>query len=89
MDRQGRWRLSPAFDLVFSYNPDGDWTARHQMTLNGRQDHFTFDDFRALAHFAGLKRGRERVIIDEVRQCLLNWSDYARRALRVEILQLN
>jgi len=80
MDRQGRWRLSPAFDLVFSYNPDGDWTARHQMTLNNKRDHFTFEDFRALAAVAGLKRGRERAIFDEVRRCLLNWSDYARRA---------
>lgn len=80
MDRKGRWRLSPAFDLVFSYNPEGDWTSRHQMTLNDRQDDFTYDDFRALATIAGLKRGRERVIFTEVRDCLLNWSHYARCA---------
>ncbi len=80
MDQRGQWHLSPAFDLVFSYNPDGDWTARHQMTLNGRQEHFTWDDFRALASIAGLKRGRDRVIFDEVRECLLNWTEYARRA---------
>ena len=80
MDRQGRWRLSPAFDLVFSYNPDGDWTASHQMTLNERRDQFTFEDFRSLAAVAGLKRGRDRAIFDEVRSCLLDWRQYARRA---------
>ncbi len=80
MDRHGHWRLSPAFDLVFSYNPEGDWTARHQMTLNGRRDHFSFEDFRALAAAAGLKRGRERVIFNEVRSCLLDWPHYANRA---------
>jgi len=80
MDRYGHWRLSPAFDLVFSYNPEGDWTARHQMTLNGRRDHFSFEDFRALAAAAGLKRGRERVIFNEVRSCLLDWPHYASRA---------
>lgn len=25
LDRQGRWRLSPAFDVVWAYNPSGDW----------------------------------------------------------------
>ena len=49
MDRGGRWRLSPAFDVTYSYNPAGAWTATHQMTLNGKRDGFTLDDFRACA----------------------------------------
>jgi len=80
MDRSGRWRLAPAFDLVFSYNPDGDWTASHQMTLNGRRDHFGYDDFEALARVAGLKRGRGRALFREIREIVLNWPDYARQA---------
>ena len=27
MDKTGRWSLSPAFDVTYSYNPDGLWTA--------------------------------------------------------------
>jgi serine/threonine-protein kinase HipA len=80
MDQQGRWTLAPAFDLVFSYNPHGTWTASHQMTLNGRQDHFSYNDFRALAKVAGLKRGRERIIFKEVRQAVMDWPTYAQRA---------
>ncbi len=80
MDKQGRWQLSPAFDLAFSHNPAGAWTSRHQMTLNGRRDDFSYEDFRALAAAAGLKRGRERVIFSEVRDRLLDWPQYARRA---------
>ena len=38
MDRQGRWSLAPAFDVMYGYNPDGAWTSRHQMSLNGRRD---------------------------------------------------
>ena len=36
MDKQGRWSLSPAYDLTYSYNPSGEWTARHQMSVNGK-----------------------------------------------------
>lgn len=80
MDRQGQWSLSPAFDLTFSYNPDGDWTSRHQMRLNGKQDHFTLLDFKACARLATLKRGRADDIIDEVTAVARRWPEYADRA---------
>jgi serine/threonine-protein kinase HipA len=38
MNKEGLWSLAPAFDLTYSYNPSGAWTARHQMTLNGKRD---------------------------------------------------
>ena len=33
MDQSGSWDLSPAYDMTYSYNPSGDWTASHQMSL--------------------------------------------------------
>jgi len=80
MDRSGKWRLAPAFDLVCSYNPEGDWTAHHQMTLNGRRDHFEFADFRACARTAGLKRGLDREIFEQVRSAVARWPEFAREA---------
>lgn len=80
MDRQGRWRLAPAFDVVYSYNPQGDWTSRHQMSLNGKQDDFEFADFKALAKLAGLKRGRDRRLLQEVREAVSSWPEFAREA---------
>ncbi len=77
MDRSGTWSLAPAFDLTYSYNPAGDWTARHQMTLNGKRDDFTLDDFRACARAASMKRGRAEAILEEVRQVFLRWDEYA------------
>ena len=29
MDRGGKWRLSPAYDMGYAYNPDGQWTSAH------------------------------------------------------------
>jgi len=34
MNKAGQWRLSQGFDITYSYNPDGDWTAKHQMTIS-------------------------------------------------------
>ncbi len=76
MDKAGRWRLAPAFDLTYSFNPRGGWTASHQMTLNGKRDDFTLDDFRACARTVSMKRGRAETIIDEVSSVVAQWSEY-------------
>ena len=47
MNKAGEWSLSPAFDLSYSYNPDGTWTSQHQMSMNGKRDNFTIEDFVA------------------------------------------
>ena len=77
MDRAGDWSLSPAFDITWSYNPDGAWTSKHQMSMNGKRDGFTREDFRACAKTAGLKRGRAELILDEVAAAVLRWPDFA------------
>ncbi|MGH7991589.1 MAG: type II toxin-antitoxin system HipA family toxin, partial [Limisphaerales bacterium] len=80
MDKAGRWSLAPAFDVTYSYNPTGDWTARHQMTMNGKRDGFTLADFRACARSALMKRGRAEAIVEEVRAAVSKWPDYAEQA---------
>ncbi|MCF6337517.1 MAG: type II toxin-antitoxin system HipA family toxin [Gammaproteobacteria bacterium] len=80
MDKSGTWSLSPAFDLTFSFNPVGRWTASHQMMLNGKRDNFTLDDFKACAKTAAMKRGRAEAIIREVQQVVSNWQIYAEDA---------
>ena len=80
MDKQGRWSLSPAFDVTYSYNPVGEWTSRHQMTMNGKREHFTRDDFRACARTASMKRGRAEAILAEVQETVANWRRYAAAA---------
>ncbi len=77
MDKSGAWSLSPAFDVTYAYNPQGEWTARHQMTINGKTEDFTLEDFRACARVAGLKRGRDREILREVTAAVKEWSHFA------------
>jgi len=80
MDKTGTWRLSPAFDLTFAFNPDGAWTATHQMSLNAKRDGFEASDIEALAGHAGLQRGRWRVLLDEVGGALEAWPELAEAA---------
>ena len=49
MDRRGKWSLSPAYDLGFNYNPDGQWCSRHQMTVNGKRSGITKTDLYNVA----------------------------------------
>lgn len=44
MGTGGIWRIAPAYDLTWSYNPEGAWTSLHQMTVNGKRTGFTTED---------------------------------------------
>ncbi len=80
MNRQGEWSLAPAFDVTYSYNPSGSWTATHQMTLNGKRDGFAAEDFAACARAALMKRGRAVKIIEEVQVAVRRWPEFAAAA---------
>ncbi len=77
MNRSGEWRLSPAFDIAYSYNPSGAWTSRHQMSINGKRDEFVIDDLLALGKSAAIKPARAREIIDAVVESVQNWKEFA------------
>lgn len=80
MDRRGRWKLAPAYDVTYAYRPDSKWTSQHQMSANGKRDGFTLEDFDACGRTAMLPRGRAARIVDEVREVVAGWESYAERA---------
>jgi serine/threonine-protein kinase HipA len=80
MNQSGEWSLAPAFDVTYSYNPSGSWTSTHQMTLNGKRDGFTMEDFEACAKSALMKRGRAAAIIAEVQAAVRLWPEFAAEA---------
>jgi serine/threonine-protein kinase HipA len=80
MDKAGNWSLAPAYDMTYSFNPDGAWTSTHQMTLNGKRDGFVRDDFDACARSASMKRGQATKILADVVNVFANWKNYANRA---------
>jgi serine/threonine-protein kinase HipA len=77
MNRRGEWSLAPAFDLSYAWNPEGEWTGRHQMSINGQRDEFTRADLIALAGRAGIKRARANSMLDRVLSAVRRWPEFA------------
>ena len=80
MNREGVWRLSPAFDVAYSYNPSGPWTSQHQMSLNGKRDAFDLDDLIAFASVGGVKRTKAKAILAELSAAVSDWRRFANEA---------
>ena len=80
MNRRGEWRLSPAFDISYAWNPRGEWTSRHQMSVNGERDDIKRDDLIALANAAQIKKARANELIDRVIDVVRRWPDFAAKA---------
>ena len=80
MERDGKWRLSPAYDVAYSYNPDGIWTGKHQMSVAGKRDNFERKDLLRFAEISGIRRAAAGRIIDEVATVVANWPQYAAEA---------
>jgi len=77
MDRRGRWRLSPAYDVAYAYNADGPWTREHQMTLAGKRGGFERDDLVRFAIASGLKRPTARRVVEQVVDAVADWPRFA------------
>src|SRR5262252_3699514 len=77
--RQGEgWRLAPAYDVTFAYNPKGEWTRHHLMSVHGRFDGITRADLLAEADRIGI--GEARAILDQVRGAVAHWRRHAKAA---------
>ena len=75
MGEDGIWRLSPAYDMGYAYNPKGGWTATHQMSINGKFDDITRQDLLTFAHQNNIKDAA--MIIDEISDVASQWPDLA------------
>lgn len=80
MNKDGQWRLSPAYDVTYSYNPRGEFTSTHQMTVNRKRDNITDEDFLAVAQRQGLNSASAKRLIKRVTSAIDNWSSFAKAA---------
>jgi len=77
--RQGHaWELAPAYDVTHAYNPQGEWTYQHLMSVNGRFRDITRDDLMTVADRFGVAGAR--ALLSDVRVVLDSWPDHARAA---------
>ncbi len=81
MRENGQWYLSPAYDVAWAYNPAGEWTNQHQMSINLKRDNFVRQDLLALAATAEIDPHVANAIITETTDIVAAWPTIARENL--------
>lgn len=76
MQRDGEWRLSPAYDLNLVEGPGGE----HTMTIDGEARRPTWSHILTLARRHSIDERAALQILGEVRDALHRWRDEARAA---------
>ena len=79
MNKQGEWKLAPAYDLTFSYNPDNTWLRAHQMRINGKTEGITYDDLIASGKAMGMSKLKCEKIICRIQNIADNISEYLKK----------
>jgi len=72
------WQLAPAYDLTYAYNPDGEWTYQHLMSVNGNFNRIDRSDLLAVADRFRIPRARS--VVAEVAASVDRWAEFAERA---------
>lgn len=77
MDKAGEWKLSPAFDLCHAYRPGSPWVSRQSLSVNGKRDNITANDFLEVASQMNVKKAS--TIIEQTHAIVSNWMKYAEK----------
>lgn len=83
MDKSGKWKLSPAYDVTYAFNPENKWIARHQMSVNGKREVIDRNDLLNVAKQMNIKKPKD--IIDQVMETVQNWKHFAQEAQMPEM----
>ncbi len=76
MDKNGTWRLSPAYDLTFSYRPDSIWVNQHQMSINGKRKNFVLSDLITAGTAMHIKSHKAKEILEQVEKEAKKFESY-------------
>lgn len=77
MNRDGAWRLSPAYDLTYSVDPTAPaYSNRHSLSINGKNEDITREDMETI----GLNNDIQdcKALIDTVANAVANFESYAK-----------
>lgn len=78
MDKNGMWKLAPAYDITFAYDPKNKWMKAHQMSINGKFDDINRNDILSLAKNMNIKKASQK--IDIIIDVVSRWKNFAKEA---------
>lgn len=86
LKKDGRWQLTPAYDMCYSYDPNNHWVSQHSLSINGKHKNITKEDLLLIANNNNIKKAER--IIEEVIKTVRNWEQYAEKAkVSIELKQ--
>lgn len=84
MDKSGKWKLAPAYDMCFAYNPTNFWVKKHALSINFKREQFNVADFMAVAKLINCRKPEE--IISEIKNAVSHWQDFMHEACVSDVL---
>ena len=78
LKKDENWRLAPAYDLCFSFDPTNHWVSKQTLSVNGKRLGITKEDLMTIAKDNNIKKGEK--IIEDINFTVKSWNKYAERA---------
>lgn len=75
LKQDGKWELSPAYDVCYSFDPNNIWVNQHSLSINGKHKNFNKSDLLTISDSNNIKKGEK--IIDEIKEVVCDWPHYA------------
>ena len=87
LKKDGKWELSPAYDVCYSYDPNNIWVNQQTLSINGKHRNIAKKDLMTIAKDNSIKKGEK--IVDEINTVVKSWNDFAAKVeVREDLRQL-
>jgi len=77
MDRSGRWRFSPAYDVCHAFRPESVWVSQHALSVNGKRIDINRADIISVAKQMNIKKAPS--VLNDVLDAVSRWDYFARQ----------
>lgn len=77
MDKTGKWKLSPAYDICFAYRPGSVWVSQHNLSINGKRKDFTRQDLLQVADQNSIRYPDK--LINDCIALVKTWPEYSKK----------
>lgn len=75
LKKEGKWELSPAYDICYAYSPDNRWISQHALSINGKRTDITKEDLLSVENTIKTKKAVS--IINEISENVSQWKKFA------------
>jgi serine/threonine-protein kinase HipA len=69
------WKLTPAYDLTFAFDPNNFWLKNHNININGKNSNISKDDILAVGEKFGIKKAE--TVFEDIKKIIAAFGNYA------------